>query len=91
MVGVFEPKQQQVLKIAEHAEFVLNGASLVSKAFPAPGLAVPGQPTHRSVLPGNVCRNARTQDEDPHQCEAPIQLRGTQEVPKQKRKKAEKP
>lgn len=91
MVGIFKSKHQQALEIAEHAELVLDGASLVSRAFPPPDLPVPGQLAHRRALPGSARRNARPQKAEAHQCEAPIQLRSTLKMPKQSRNKAQKP
>ena len=91
MIGIFKSKHQQALEIAEHAEFVLDGAGLVPRAFPPPDLSVPGQAAHRRALPGSSRRNARPQNAEPHQREAPIQLRGTLKMPKQNRNKTQKP
>lgn len=91
MAGTFEPEQQQTLEIGEDTEFVLNGASLVTLAFPAPDLAIPGQPAHRSVSPAHAGGHARTQHRARYQHEAPIELPGALNVPKQDRKQAAEP
>ncbi len=91
MVGVFKPKHQQALEITEHAQLVLDGAGLVPRAFPPPDLSVPDQPAHGRALPGYACRNARPQNAETHQGEAPTQLGRTLKMPKQNRNKAQKP
>jgi hypothetical protein len=80
-----------MLKICEDADLVLDGASLVTRAFPAPDLSVPSQPAQWSAQPGNARRDARPQNGEAHQCEAPIQLRSTLKMPKQNAQKTEKP
>ena len=91
MAGVFESKEQQALKICKYAELVLDDAGLVTRAFPTPDLSVPSQPAHWRAQPGDARRDARPQNGEAHQCEAPIQLRSTLKMPKQNRNKTQEP
>lgn len=88
---VFEPEQQGMLEITQHRQLVFGDTRLITRAFPAPDLAVPCQPPCRRVSPADVRRGTRSRDKSQSQCHAPIRRTAALNKPEQAQQQTAKP